>query len=309
VGTALTPLVLAAVLGAAVLHASWNAMLRTGADHLWTSAVMSAVTALVCAASLPFVPWPEKASWPYVLLSGALHVGYFLFLVRAYRTGDFVQTYPIARGSSPLLVTLGAALFAGERLSLGTTLGVFLVAGAIIALAFEGRRFSVASVPSALAVGCFIGAYSVTDGVGVRLSGSALGYTVWMCLLWGVAMPLVYLAVRGLRGAARPVADNTRAAMAGLLALIAYGLVLWAMQRAPLGPVAALRETSVVVAALIGWLVLGQPLGVRRGVACAVIAAGAAWLGYSAHPRPAAPAGRAAHAQGPPAPAAPCFRA
>ncbi len=232
-------------------------------------------------------------------------MGYFLFLVRAYRAGDFVQTYPIARGSSPLLVTLAAALFAGERLSLGTTLGVALVAGAIIALAFEGKRLSAASVPAALVTGCFIAAYSVTDGIGVRLSGSALGYTLWMCLVWGLTMPLVYLLVRGLRSARRSATDNARAATAGLMSLLAYGLVLWAMQRAPLGPVAALRETSVLIAALIGWLFLGQRLGVRRGIACVVIAAGAAWLGYSAHPRSVAPDARPGEISGAPTPAAP----
>jgi drug/metabolite transporter (DMT)-like permease len=259
-------------------------MLRSGADRLWTMTMMCTVVALACALSLFWVPHPAVASWPYVVLSGVLHIGYCLFLVRAYRTGDFVQTYPIARGSSPLLVTLGAAAFAGERLSVGATVGIFLVAGGIMALAFEGKRFSVASVPAALGTGCFIGAYSVADGIGVRLSGSAVGYTVWMCLIWGVGMPLVYLLLRGVRSLRRPLADNVKATIAGLLSLLAYGLIVWAMQCAPLGPVSAMRETSVVFAALIGWLLLRQPLGARRALACTVITLGAGWLGYSAHP-------------------------
>lgn len=290
------PLVLLAVLGAALLHASWNAMLRSGADRLFTTTMMSVVVVGVCAVALPFVSHPAVPSWPYVLLSGVLHVGYYLFLIRAYREGDFVQTYPIARGSSPLVVTLGAALFANERLSLSTTLGVVLVACGILALAFEGGRFSLGSVPAALGTGGFIGAYSVTDGVGVRLSGTALGYAVWMCLVWGVGMPLLYVLFRDVKSLVRPLADNARAAGAGLLSLLAYGLILWAMQYAPLGPVSALRETSVVFAALIGWLFLGQRVGLRRGVACVVIAAGAAWLGYTAHaPKP--PPGPSAVAQ------------
>ena len=183
--------------------------------------------------------------------------------------------------------------------------GICLVAGAIISLAFEGKRSSVASVPAARATGCFIAAYSVTDGVGVRLSGCALGYTVWMCLVWGAAMPLVYLLLRGLRGARRPVVDAVRAGTAGLLSLLAYGLVLWAMQRAPWGPVAALRETSVLFALLIGWLLMGQPLGVRRGLACVVIAAAAAWLGYSAHARLPPPDARASGVDGTPTPRGP----
>jgi drug/metabolite transporter (DMT)-like permease len=274
---------LAVVLTAALLHASWNAVLRTGTDRPWTTAMMAAVVAAVCLVALPFVPRPAPASWPYVLLSGLLHVGYFLFLARAYRVGDFVQSYPIVRGSSPLLVTLGAALFVGERLSLSTTAGVLLVTGGIMALAFEGRRFQAATVPAALAAGAFIGAYSVTDGIGVRLSGDVLGYTVWMCLGWGAALPLLYVAQREVRSLKRSGGEHLRASLAGLLSLLAYGLVLWAMQRAPLGPVAALRETSVLFGVLIGWLVLGQPLGARRGLACLVIALGAAWLSAAAH--------------------------
>jgi drug/metabolite transporter (DMT)-like permease len=284
----MTPLILGVVLGAAALHAVWNAMLRSGADRLWTTTAMCAVTAVVCVLALPFVPVPARASLPYVVGSGLLHVGYYLFLVRAYRTGDFVQTYPIARGSSPLLVSLGAAAFAGERLSLATTLGVVLVAMGIVSLAFEGKRLSVASVPAALGTGCFIGAYSVADGVGVRLSQSALGYTVWMSLVSGALMPLGYLVLRGTSALRRSLKESALAATAALLSLVAYGLILWAMEHAPLGPVSALRETSVVFAALIGWLILGQPLGVRRALACVVIALGAAWLGYSAHPRAAA---------------------
>ena len=273
-------------------------MLRSGADRLWTMTALCTVVAVVCAVSLPFVPRPAGPSWPYVVLSGVLHVGYCLFIVMAYRTGDFVQSYPIARGSSPLLVTLGAAVFAGERLSLSTTAGILLVAGGIMALAFEGKRFSTASVPAALGTGCFIGAYSVTDGLGVRLSGNAVGYTVWMCLIWGVGMPLVYVALREVRSLRRPRADNVQAAVAGLLSLAAYGLILWAMQRAPLCPVSALRETSVVFAALIGWLLLRQPLGARRAIACAVIAVGAAWLGYAAHAVPKEAHEAAASGQG-----------
>jgi drug/metabolite transporter (DMT)-like permease len=281
------------VLAAAVLHATWNAMLRSGADRLWRMTAMCTVVALACVATLPFVPRPAGPSWPYVWLSGMLHVGYWLFLVRAYQTGDFVQSYPIARGSSPLLVTLGAAVFAHERLSLGTTLGVLFVAGGIMALAFEGGRFKVGNVLAALGTGVFIGAYSVTDGLGVRLSGSAVGYTVWMSLIEGAGMALVYLFLRDARSVWRPREETLPAAVAGLLSLVAYGLILWAMQRAPMGPVSALRETSVVFAALIGWLLLRQPLGARRVVACLAITLGAGWLGYSAH-TPRSPSGLSA---------------
>lgn len=151
---------------AALLHASWNA--------------------------LP----PAGVSWKYAALSAALHVGYNLFLVKSYQKGDLGQTYPIARGSSLILITLAAAVFAGERISAGGLLGITLVSGGIISLAFKGRRFAVPSLPYALGTGCFIAAYSVTYGIGVRLSGAPMAYTAWMCALWGILMPLVYIALR-----------------------------------------------------------------------------------------------------------------
>jgi drug/metabolite transporter (DMT)-like permease len=128
----------------------------------------------------------------YLVVSALLHTGYNLFLVRTYRSGDLGQTYPIARGSSPLLVSLGAAIFAGELPDPISMAGVLLVSAGIISLAFQGRKLGIDSLLYALGTGCFIGAYSVTDGIGARLSGVPIGYTIWMCLLWGLTMPPVY---------------------------------------------------------------------------------------------------------------------
>ena len=185
--------IIALILFAALLHASWNALLRGGADRLWSMTVMCVAVALASVAIALLLAPPAKASWMYAVLSAVLHVGYNLFLVRSYRAGDLGQTYPISRGSSPLLITIAASAFAGERVGASALLGIALVAGGIISLAFNGRKLAVPSLPYALGTGCFIAAYSVVDGVGVRMSGAQLEYTVWMCALWGVLMMFLVL--------------------------------------------------------------------------------------------------------------------
>lgn len=268
------------VLLAALLHASWNALLRAGADRLWSMTMMCIAIALACAGLALFVPTPARASWGCVILSALLHVGYNLCLVRTYRTGDFGQTYPIARGSSPLLVSLGATLFAGELPDLISMTGVLLVSAGIISLAFQGRRLGLDSLAYALGTGCFIGAYSLTDGIGARLSGTPVGYSVWMCLLWGVTMPPVYIIVRDWRSLIRGPRETWVAAGGGIVTLVAYGIIIFAMTLGPMGPVSALRETGVVFAALIGRFFLHERLTGYRIAACIVVAIGALCIGH-----------------------------
>lgn len=267
------------VLFAALLHASWNALLRGGADRLWSMTIMCIAVAIASAIAAAFMVPPAAASWGYAVLSALLHVGYNLFLVRSYRVGDLGQTYPIARGSSPVLITLGAAVFAGESIVPGALLGIALVSGGIISLAFRGCQLSVPSLPYALGTGCFIAAYSVTDGIGTRLSGAPLAYTVWMCALWGVLMPAVYIGLRDARSLFSVRPGTLTALLGGLVSLLAYGIVIYAMNEAPLGAVSALRETSVLFAALIGYAFLGETLTARRLLACAVIASGTLIIG------------------------------
>jgi len=267
------------VLFAALLHASWNALLRSGADRLWSMTVMCIAIAMVCIVAAAFMAPPAMESWSYALLSGLLHVGYNLFLVRSYRVGDLGQIYPISRGSSPVLISLGAAIFAEESITPGELLGVALVSGGIISLAFKGRSLSVPSLPYALGTGCFIAAYSVVDGIGARLSGAPLAYTVWMCALWGVLMPVVYIGLRGPRSLFSVRPGIVTAMVGGLVSLLAYAMVIYAMNEAPLGAVSALRETSVLFALLIGYAFLGETLTARRILACVVIASGTLIIG------------------------------
>ena len=267
------------ILFAALLHASWNALLRGGADRLWSMTIMCLAVAIASAVIAMFLVAPAPASWFYAVLSAVLHVGYNLFLVRSYKVGDLGQTYPISRGSSPILITLAASVFAGETVNANAMLGIALVSGGIISLALHKRRFAVPSLPYALGTGVFIAAYSVTDGIGARLSGAPLAYTVWMCALWGVLMPLVYIGLRGARDLFSLRPGFSTAFTGGLVSLLAYAIIIYAMSYAPMGAVSALRETSVVFAALIGYFFLGEALTLRKFLACAVIATGTILIG------------------------------
>ena len=274
----MTPFIAALVLFAALLHASWNAVLKKGGDGLWGMTVMGIATSLACAALVPFLPAPARASWPYIAGSALLHVGYNAFLVKAYRRGDFGSAYPIARGSSPLLVTLGAALTVPEWPTVTGAVGIALVSAGIISLGFRGRRLPETGIFYALGTGLFIAAYSVTDGIGGRLSGSPVSYTLWMCLLWGTTALPVYWVRRRDFHLWRGARATGMAALGGLVSLLAYGIVIFAMTRAPMGSVSALRETSVLFAVLLGRIVFGEKLTARRIASVLVIAAGALCL-------------------------------
>ncbi|TDH58879.1 EamA family transporter [Dankookia rubra] len=238
--------------------------------------MMLAVVA-ASAAAAPFLPWPDPASWPYVVASAVIHTGYNLSLVRTYAAGELGETYPISRGSSPVLVALGAAAFAGEGIGILAATGIALVSGGILSLALRGRRVRAGVLPAALTTGVLIGAYTVVDGIGVRLAGNSLAYANSMFLLWGLTTPVLFLVMRRRPPAYTP--RQTATALAGgIVSILAYGIVIWAMQYDAMGVVSALRETSVVHAAVIGRVFLGETLTARRIASCAAIAAGAACL-------------------------------
>lgn len=274
----MTPLVIALVLGAAVLHAGWNAALRSSLDRLRGIVIMSMTSATVAVPLAFILPVPASASWPYIALSAALQVAYCFFLVRAYREGDFGQIYPIARGSSPLLVTLGAALFAHEHLPPIALLGVFLVSAGIFASARGIDRAHLGAVLAAIASGVFIAGYSLADGTGSRLAGSAESYIAWSFIAQGVPMPLIYLALRRHFPIQAFDSLTLRAIGGGVVSAVAYGIVIFAMSISPMGGVSALRESSILFAAIIAHVFMGEALTRRRVAAVTTIAIGAACL-------------------------------
>lgn len=271
------------VLLAALLHASWNAMLHGNHDRFQSMTWMSIAIAVVSTIAVWFTPWPAAAAWPYIVASGLVHNVYNMTLVRSYRRNDLAQAYPIARGSSPLLVTLGAALFAHEAIGPLHALGIAMISGGIIALALQGRHVSRSSALAALTTGSMIALYTVIDGIGVRQSGGqALTYTLWMFVFYWLT-PALFVATRGLSALwtpahAMPIAVGS-SLVGGLLSIAAYGIVIWALQSGAMGAVSALRETSVVFAVLIGRAFLHETVSAKRWLACVVVAAGAVCLG------------------------------
>jgi drug/metabolite transporter (DMT)-like permease len=264
------------VLGSAVLHATWNAIAKGIKDQL-AAFTLIGLGSLPVALLVPSVPHPATASRPFIVVSALLHVGYGTTLMLSYKVGDLSHVYPLARGISPLLVAVVAAITVHERLDPLRLGGVLLVCVGLTSLVFVGGRPSLDQQPallSAICTGLFIAAYTVVDGIGVRRSGTALGYSTWLFTLESPVIPLFAFARRGraLLAELHPVWPV--GVLAGLLSLIAYALVIWAQTRGALAAIAALRETSVIVAALIGALFLHEPFGRRRVIAATLVACG-----------------------------------
>jgi len=272
----------AVVLVAAFAHAAWNALVKGDDDRLVTLGAVNAARFLLCVPVVLALPLPDRASWPYLATSAVLHVGYYTFLLSAYRFGDLSKVYPLARGLSPLIVAAGAFAFAGERLGPMALAGVAIAGAGIASLSFgdaasradEHRRGVFFAVGTAL----FIAGYTVTDGLGVRLSGHAVSYVAWLAILDGLPMLLAAAMLRRAAFARHLAARAWKSAAGGALQLTAYGLVVWVLSVAPMAAVSALRETSVLFAAIIGVKLLGEPLGVRRIAAAALVAMGVAMI-------------------------------
>ncbi len=260
------------VLMAAAMHAAWNAVVKVAGDRLLTMGIVTGVGGLVGLALIPFAPLPAPASWPYLALTTAIHVGYYIFLILAYRAGDLSQVYPIARGGSPLLLALVSWPLLGEALSAWQFAGVGLISVGIASLAFgKGDR---RSLLFAAATSCTIAAYSATDAVGVRLSGGALGYIAWLFALDGAMMAAFTFWRRRSRVFQALREDWLRPTIGGVLSVAGYGIVVWCYASGPVAPISALRETSVVFAAVLGSIFLREGFGTRRIAAAATVAAG-----------------------------------
>ncbi len=274
------PAIFALVLGAALLHASWNALVKAGGDPFLRLAVVNLVSGL-CALPLLFVlPLPAVASWPFLFASIVIHHGYYLALAYGYRHGDLSHVYPIARGIAPPLVALIAWAFAGEVPGALGLVAIFVISGGILSLAFseDGRLGSPKPLGFALATGVTIAGYTLADGLGGRRAGDVLAYIAWLFAIDALPFALL-VAYRYRARLGEALARAWRpAAVGGVLAAGAYGLVIWAMTRAPMAQVSALRETSVIMAALIGTRMLREPFGTRRIVAASLVAVGVVLL-------------------------------
>ena len=262
-----------AVLTAAVTHAVWNAIAHGIKDQMLAFALIGVGGILAAIPLIILAALPRSSSWPYLLGSVAIHVFYVLLLMQCYRLGEFSQVYPLARGVSPLVVTILAAVFVGEHLALPQIAGVVVVSAGLAFLVFGGRRPGKAAFLAAIGTGLTIAAYTTVDGVGVRLSASPGGYIGWLMLLQSLEVPMFALVRRRHVLLKQPRRILMSGLAAGALSLLAYGLVLWAQTRGALAPIAALRETSVIFGAIIGTLVFREPFG-RTRIAATVIVVG-----------------------------------
>jgi len=266
-----------AVLGAALLHAAWNALLKSGADKQLDAVGLAAGSGAVALAAAPFLPAPAPASYPWIAASALVHIAYFWALAGAYRWGDMSFSYPIMRGGGPLIVALAGGAAFGETLAGGQMLGVLLISAGILAFATHPASDSMAlrkSLAFALANAVVIAAYTLIDAKGARLSGAPVSYTLWFF----VANGLVILALGCLqRGATVPrhlLRHWRTPVFGGACAVGAYAVALWAMTKAPVALVAALRETAVVFAAVLGAMFLKERFTARRAAATAAVLAG-----------------------------------
>lgn len=267
----------ALVLLAAALHAGWNTLIKISGDRIAVMAFVTFAGSLLSVCFLPLVSAPDPASWPLLALTILIHTGYHFFLPLAYDHGDLGQVYPIARGSAPLLVTAGALLFAGEHLGPIELAGVGCLAVGVMALTFD-RNSGVGQHPRAiiyaLATGLCIAAYTVTDGLGAREAESILGFAVWLTIGDGILTFLIALAWKkhALWNVARSHWGTGLAG--GAMQVGAYWIIVWALAHAPMGMVSALRETSVLFAALISTFVLHEGFGVWRFVSASLVTFG-----------------------------------
>ncbi len=273
-----------AVIAAAAMHAGWNALLKGGGDPFDSMARISAAGGVIAAVGVWFVKWPETAAWPWIALSWALHAIYRYFLISAYRAGDLSHVYPIARGTAPLLTAIGTAVLLGETLSTVGYGGILALASGVLLMSVKGSRdggFELHAVGFALATACTICAYTIVDGHGSRINGSAASFILWEMLGNAVVMAATALHVRGPSVYAELRTKWPAAVGAASMSTTAYIIATWAMTKAPIALVAALRETGVLFAALIGTVFLAEPMTRWRWSAAAVIVFGVVMLRLS----------------------------
>jgi drug/metabolite transporter (DMT)-like permease len=262
-----------AILVAALLHASWNALVKTGGDRFASVLLLTLAQGAIATLLIPIFGFPARAAWPWVGLGSALHTGYSLFLVRAYRDAELSQVYPVARGAAPLIVTVAGALFLAEVPPPLRIAAVLAIAGGIMLMA-RGGGLGRTALLWALGTAAFTASYTMADGVGARVAGSASAFAMTMFAIDGLAMAACALAMRGPGGVVRLLPGWRTGSLAGAMSLGSYWIVIWGFTRAPLAMVAALRETSVLFAMLIGLFLLGERVAPGRWAAAALILAG-----------------------------------
>lgn len=266
------------LLFAALLHASWNAIVKASGDKMYAAVGVSGSASLIALVLLPFAPQPTLASVPFLAVSCALQVVYTVLVAKTYQISDMSQTYPLMRGTAPLLVALVSVLALGDTLSWMAWSGIGVICLSILAMAMNGRMQSRKGITFALLNACFIAGYTLVDGTGVRLSETALGYTLWTFFMNGFCLLSWAMVARRREASSYLRLHWKKGLFGGIGTMGSYGLALWAMTQAPLAVVAALRETSILFGALIAFLLLKENVAGLRIAAALGIAGGAILL-------------------------------
>jgi drug/metabolite transporter (DMT)-like permease len=269
------------VLLAALMHASWNAIVKSSQSKFLDTMMIALVPGAIALVAIVFLPVPDRACWPWLLASVAIHFLYYMAVAGALRHGDLSHVYPLMRGSAPLLVALAGLAGLVDQLTTYTWLGVILISAGIIAPALlRVRRVGLPAAGTWIAIGnaVIIAAYTIVDGRGTRLSGNAISYGQWLFFLDAIPLAIFALAWRGRQVAAYMRERWAMGVTGGVLSMASYAIVLWAMTRAPVAGVAALRETSVIFAALIGSLMLREGSVAPRVAGAVLVACGIAAL-------------------------------
>lgn len=279
------PFVFAAVLFAALCHASWNTLLKIRLDPFATNALITVASGLIGLAALPFVGIAPVVSWPWVAASIILHLAYYYGLTEAYRTGDLSQVYPIARGAAPLMTAIISTNVLSEDIGLYGWTGVLTLVGGVFLLSLRGgrdiTRVDRRAVGFALFTATTICGYSLVDGVGARISGNAHAYAALLFVFDGLCMAIVAFWRRGQSILSEGRIYWKTGLIGGAMSVTSYWIAIWAMTVAPIAIVAALRETSVLFAAIIAVVILKEPLRPARAIAALMIVLGLALIRLS----------------------------
>lgn len=264
------------VLLAALLHATWNTLVKFGNDRLLVVACMDMVGLGAALVLLPWIEMPPAEVWPWLLAAVALQLVYRVLLIQAYKVGDLGLVYPLMRGLSPLVVLALTLTFGGEHLTDKQILGILLIPVGMLFLlkGGGGSKLPWIAYPTVLLMGLCIGSYTWTDGNALKLWPRPLDYLVWLSLLSGLPFPLIALFGRTRAFAKFWINDWKLGLSVGFCVMLSYGLVLWAMQLGSIAEAAALRETSVLLVVLFGMRFLKEPFGLPRLAACSLVLAG-----------------------------------
>ena len=274
-----TPVLLAVLFGA-LLHAAWNALIKSSSDKSLDTALIHAMGAFLAIPLIAYAGWPDAAAWPYIVATTVVHLAYYATLAAAYRHGDFGQTYPVMRGSAPLFVALASLFFLDEPIAMAAWAGIVVICVGVLLMGLSGAvgggRETRTALWFALLNAMIIATYTLIDGMGVRAAGNALSYVAVLFLFDAFPYMLMVMGQKNAvqRAAAwRYMRQRWPVAFVGTLASVgSYGIALWAMTKAPVAVVAALRETSVLFAVFLGCFLLKEPWGWKKFLgACSIL--------------------------------------